>query len=57
MSERETQIPHDITYTRNLKYNTNEHIYETERLTGIENRRVVSTGEGQQASEGSGVWD
>ena len=29
-SERERQIPYDITYTWNLKYNTNEHIYETE---------------------------
>ena len=24
------QIPYDITYTQNLKYNTNELIYETE---------------------------
>ena len=29
-SERERQIPHDITYMRNLKYDTNELIYETE---------------------------
>ena len=26
----ERQIPCDITYTRNLKYDTNEHIYKTE---------------------------
>ena len=25
-SERERQIPYDITYMRNLKYDTNEHI-------------------------------
>ena len=30
----------------NLKYDTNECIYETERLTSIENRPVVSKGEG-----------
>ena len=29
-SQRERQIPHDITYMSNLKYNTNEPIYETE---------------------------
>ena len=29
-SGRERQIPHYITYMWNLKYNINEHIYETE---------------------------
>ena len=29
-SERERQIPYDITYMWNLKYDTNEIIYETE---------------------------
>ena len=29
-SERERQIPYDITYMCNLKYDTNELIYETE---------------------------
>ena len=29
-SERERQIPYDISYTWNLKYDTNELIYETE---------------------------
>ena len=28
-SERERQIPHDITYMWNLKYDTNELIYKT----------------------------
>ena len=27
-SEREIQISYDTTYTRKLKYDTNEHIYE-----------------------------
>ena len=29
-SERERQIPYDITYLWNLKYDTNEPIYERE---------------------------
>ena len=29
-SERERQIPYDITYMWNLKYGTNEPIHETE---------------------------
>ena len=29
-SERERQIPYDVTYMWNLKYDTNELIYETE---------------------------
>ena len=29
-SQRERQIPYDIIYMQNLKYNINEHSYETE---------------------------
>ena len=29
-SERERQISYDITYMWNIKYDTNEHIYESE---------------------------
>ena len=29
-SERQRQIPYDITYIWNLKYDTNERIYQTE---------------------------
>ena len=36
----------------NLKYDTNEHIYKTNRLTDIENRLVVAKGE-----EGEGGMD
>ena len=32
-SERERQIPYDITYMWNLKYDTNQPIYETESGT------------------------
>ena len=35
-SERERQIPYDITYMWNLKYDTNELIYETETDLQIE---------------------
>ena len=30
VSQKERDIPYDITYMWNLKYDTNEHIYETE---------------------------
>ena len=46
-SEREIQIPYDITYMWHLKYNTNEHIYETETDSDIENRLVVAKGKGK----------
>ena len=32
-SERERQITYDITYMWNLKYDTNEPVYETESWT------------------------
>ena len=33
MSDRERQISYNITYMWNLKYDTNEHIYESLGLT------------------------
>ena len=37
--ERERQIPCDVTYMWNVKYDTNEHSYEPKkRFTDIENR-------------------
>ena len=39
-SGRERQIPYDITYMWNLKYDTNEPIYKTETDSDIENRLV-----------------
>ena len=44
-SERERQIPYDITYLWNLKSDTSEHIYRTERDTHIENKLLVAKGE------------
>ena len=46
----ERQIPYDITYMWNLKYNTNELIYETETDSDIENKLMVTKGE--EAGEG-----
>ena len=46
--ERERQMPYDITYMWNLKYRTNESIYETEMGPQIENRLVVAKGKGNQ---------
>ena len=40
----------------NLKYDTNELIYETNRPTDIENRLVVK-GEKGLGRNGLGVWD
>ena len=44
MSERERQISNDVTYMWNLKYDADEPIYKMERVTDIENRRVVAKG-------------
>ena len=41
----------------NLKLETNEHIYETSRLTDIENRLVVAKREGRWGKDGLEVWD
>ena len=49
-SERERQIPHDVTYMWNLKYGTDEPIYKSRnRLTDMENRLVVSKEEGERS--------
>ena len=45
-SERERQILYDITHVWNLKYATNEVIYETE--ADNENRLVLAKGESEQ---------
>ena len=48
LSQSERQIPYDITYMWNLKYDTNEHIYETEQNCGCQ---------AVQAGNRLGVWD
>ena len=44
ISQRKTS--HDITYMWNLKYNTNECIYKTEIDSDIENKLMVTKGDG-----------
>ena len=51
-AERIRQIPYDITCMWNLKYDTKEHIYETD----TKNRFVGPKGEGMER-EGLGVSD
>ena len=56
-SETERQIPHDITYIWNLKYDTNELIYETETDSQTENKLMVMKGERGWGRDKLGVWD
>ena len=44
-SDRERQIPYDITYMWNLKYDTNELTYKTETDSDIENKLTATKGE------------
>ena len=46
-SERERQIPYDITYMWNLKIRYKTYLWNKNRLTDIENRLVVAKGEGR----------
>ena len=53
-SDRERQIPYDITYICNLKYGTNESIYKTETDSqGRENRPVIA----KKSSGGGMNWN
>ena len=46
-SERERQIPYDITYMWNLIYSTNEPFHKKKKIMDLENRLVVAKGEGE----------
>ena len=54
-SERERQIPY-ITYMWNLKYDTNELLWNRNRLTDIEKRFGVVKGQGIWERDGVEVW-
>ena len=56
-SDREKQISHDITYTCNLKYDTNQLIYEIKTDSDIENRLVTAKGEQEGRSRSLGLAD
>ena len=47
---------YDITYMWNLKYGTNDLIYNRNRLTNIENRVCGCQGEEGKVWDGRGVW-
>ena len=52
-SERERQIPHDITYMQNLKYGRNDPIYKPKQIMDIEGRFVFASVEGgEKGSDG-----
>ena len=55
-SERERQIPYDITYMCNLKYGTNEPIYETETDSQTWRTDLWLPRRGGER-DGVGVWD
>ena len=58
MSERERQIPYDITYMWNLKYDTNEHIYETKADSQIQRTYLwLPKWREGWGRDGLGVWD
>ena len=46
-SEEGRQIPYDITFMWNQKYDTNEFIYKTETDSQTENRLLVVKGDGK----------
>ena len=55
-AERERLIPYDNTCMWNLKHDTNEHIYETERDSQTYRADVVAEEEGVWGREGVGGW-
>ena len=63
-SDRESQVPHDITYMHNLKQNTHTqnkighkwtYLWNRKKLTDIENRLVAANGEGVCGADELGV--
>ena len=54
--QTERKIPFDIIYMRNLKYDTNGHPYETNRLADTENRTVVAKREQAWGRDGVHGW-
>ena len=55
-TKSERQIPY-ITHMWNLRYNTHELIYETNRLKDVENKPWLTRGRGEWGRDGLGIWD
>ena len=56
-SERERHIPYNITYMWNLKYDTNQHIYEPKRSSQTHGTALRLPRWGWLGGDGLGVWD
>ena len=58
MSERERQIPYEITYMWNLKYDANEPIYKRETESQIQRTDLwlFPQGKGGWGQNGEGGW-
>ena len=54
---RERQILHDVTYMWNLKNNINKCIQQTDRVTYIKNKLVVTRGYREEGRDKTGVGD
>ena len=58
VSQKEEDQYHMISLRQNLKYDTNDHFYETKANSQMENRLVVSKqGVEGRARESLGAWD
>ena len=56
-SGKKRQKPYDITYMWNLKYDTNELLWNGNWLTDVENTLVVANGVGGLRKDELRVWD
>ena len=54
---RESQIPYDITYMWNVKYDTNEHIYETETDSQTQRTDLLLPRGMWWRRDGLGIWN
>ena len=55
-SEKERQIPYNITYMWNLKYDTNEPVYKTVTDSQTQRTKLWSPGQREVGRDGLGVW-
>ena len=55
-SQKERQIPYNITYMWNLNYDTNEPIYRTETDSETQRTDCGCQGEEEKEWDGLGVW-
>ena len=56
-SDRERQIPYDITYMGNLKHDTKDPIYEPDTDSGMQRRDLRLPRGGGWGRETLGAWD